>query len=286
MPGNSLNNPARQAPIRSVQGTVAIIGAGNMGGAIARALLHDLKPHQLVLIDPHPNADIESAMAAAGVSIQPDASALATRPPAVILLAVKPQAMASVAPAYRVFAASALFLSVAAGTRLESLDAWLGRPPALVRCMPNLPAAIGKGITAGIAKPGTPASACEIAEALMRAVGDFVWLQAEDQIDAVTAVSGSGPAYVFHLVECLAAAARSQGLPADVAEILARRTVEGAGALLAASDRTPEALRLSVTSPGGTTEAALRVLMDGQRNEALLVEAVAAATRRARELAG
>lgn len=286
MSGNSLNSTRGQHPVDTVPGPVAIIGAGNMGGAIARALLRHLGPGQLVLIDPHPQSDIASAMKAAGVAIHPDASGLAASPPAIVLLAVKPQAMASVAPAYRSLSSSALFVSVAAGTTLASLDAWLGAPGALVRCMPNLPASLGKAITAGIAKPGTPAPACAAAEALMRSVGDFVWLDTEAQIDAVTAVSGSGPAYVFHLVECLAAAARSQGLPADIAAILARRTVEGAGALLAASDRSPEELRISVTSPGGTTEAALKVLMDDQRNQNLLVEAVTAATRRARELAG
>lgn len=286
MSGNSLNSTRGQHPVDTVPGPVAIIGAGNMGGAIARALLRHLGPGQLVLIDPHPQSDIASAMKAAGVAIHPDASGLAASPPAIVLLAVKPQAMASVAPAYRWLATSALFVSVAAGTTLASLDTWLGAPTALVRCMPNLPASLGKAITAGIAKHGTPAPACAAAEALMRSVGDFVWLGTEAQIDAVTAVSGSGPAYVFHLVECLAAAARSQGLPADIAAILARRTVEGAGALLAASDRSPEELRISVTSPGGTTEAALKVLMDDQRNQNLLVEAVTAATRRARELAG
>lgn len=269
-----------------VPGPVAIVGAGNMGGAIARALLKHLGIGQLVLIDPQPHPDIAMAMREQGVPIHPDPAGLIARPPAIILLAVKPQAMATVAPAYRPLAASTVFLSVAAGTTLASLDAWLGGPAALVRCMPNLPASVGKSITAGVAKPGTPASACAAAEALMRSVGDFVWLETEAQIDAVTAVSGSGPAYVFHLVECLAAAARSQGLPAGIAAILARRTVEGAGALLASSDRSPEELRISVTSPGGTTEAALKVLMQGQRTENLLVEAVTAATRRSRELAG
>jgi len=257
-----------------------------MGGAIARALLKHMGKGELVLIDPEPHPDIALAMRAEGVPIHPDPSGLLASQPAIVLLAVKPQAMASVAPAYSPLAASALFVSVAAGTTLASLDTWLGGPAALVRCMPNLPASIGKAITAGVAKPGTPAAACTAAEALMRSVGDFVWLESEAQIDAVTAVSGSGPAYVFHLVECLAAAARSQGLPADIAAILARRTVEGAGALLASSDRSPEELRISVTSPGGTTEAALKILMQGQRNENLLVEAVTAATRRARELAG
>ena len=286
MSGNSLNNATRHDPVHTIPGPVAIIGAGNMGGAIARALLSVLQEGQLVLIDPSPNPAIARAMAEAGVEIRPDATHLTEKPPAVILLAVKPQVMAAVAADYRPFASTALFVSIAAGTTLASLDSWLGAPAALVRCMPNLPASIGMGITAGIAKQATPPAARAAAETLMRSVGDFVWLENESQIDAVTAVSGSGPAYVFHLVECLAAAARSQGLPDEIASALARRTVEGAGALLAASGQAPEDLRASVTSPGGTTEAALKVLMDGHRNERLLVEAVAAATQRARELAG
>lgn len=270
---------------RLIPGPVVIVGAGNMGGAIARALLRTISHDELILVDPQPNTDIAGDMADAGVRLLSDPSTLATNPPAVVLLAVKPQVMEAVAPLYRQFSKSAVFISIAAGTTIESMDAWLGQPNALIRCMPNLPAAIGKGVTAGFARPGTSQQSRAAAEALMRSVGDFVWLETEQQIDAVTAVSGSGPAYVFHLVECLAAAARSQGLPPDIADTLARRTIEGAGALLAASPQSPEALRRSVTSPGGTTEAALKVLMEGKRNETLLVEAVSAATRRASELA-
>jgi pyrroline-5-carboxylate reductase len=257
-----------------------------MGGAIARALLAARGPESLVLIDPEPPNDIAARMAKSGVPVLAGPGDLGDIEPAAILLAVKPQIMATVAPQYRRFAGRTLFISLAAGTTLQSLDTWLDRPNALVRCMPNLPASIGRGMTAGIAREGTPPDALHAAEALMRAVGDFVWLENEDQIDAVTAVSGSGPAYVFHLVECLAAAARDQGLPPHIADVLARRTVEGASALLAASDQSATDLRCAVTSKGGTTEAALNVLMHDKRNETLLTEAVAAATRRARELAG
>ena len=267
-------------------GPIVIVGAGNMGGAIARALLQPLGPEKLLLIDPAPSPRLAEDMAAAGVRLLPGHTDLGHTQPEAIVLAVKPQMMATIAPNYRPLADHAVFISLAAGTTLQSLDAWLGNPRALVRCMPNLPASIGKGITAGVARHGTPPGARVTAEALMRTVGDFIWLDAEDLIDAVTAVSGSGPAYVFHLVECMAAAGREQGLPSDIAELLARRTVEGAGALLAGSKLTPAELRRSVTSPGGTTEAALHILMDGNRNETLMIEAVAAATRRARELAG
>ena len=286
MPGNSLNRSAGTKDGNAAIGPVAIVGVGNMGGAIARALLAARGPESLVLIDPEPPNDIAARMAKSGVPVLAGPGDLGDIEPAAILLAVKPQIMATVAPQYRRFAGRTLFISLAAGTTLQSLDTWLDRPNALVRCMPNLPASIGRGMTAGIAREGTPPDALHAAEALMRAVGDFVWLENEDQIDAVTAVSGSGPAYVFHLVECLAAAARDQGLPPHIADVLARRTVEGASALLAASDQSATDLRCAVTSKGGTTEAALNVLMHDKRNETLLTEAVAAATRRARELAG
>lgn len=286
MPGNSLTSTLRPNTGGLPPGPVVIVGAGNIGGAVARALLQARGPAGLLLIDPAPTSGFAEEMATAGVRIHASHEALDQIQPAAILLAVKPQVMQSVASSYRPHAGHAVFISLAAGTTLQSLDNWLGHPQALVRCMPNLPASIGKGITAGVASLGTPATARDTAEALMRSVGDFVWLDAEDNIDAVTAVSGSGPAYVFHLVECLAAAGREQGLSPDIAGLLARRTVEGAGALLERSNMSPEELRRAVTSPGGTTEAALRVLMDNKRNEALMIEAVAAAAQRARELAG
>jgi pyrroline-5-carboxylate reductase len=284
--GNSLNRFTETKDGNAAIGPVAIVGVGNMGGAIARALLESRGPESLVLIDPEPPNDTAARMAMFGTPVLAGPGDLGDIEPATILLAVKPQIMATVAPQYRRFAGRALFVSLAAGTTLQNLDIWLDQPTALVRCMPNLPASIGRGMTAGIARAGTPPDARHAAEALMRTVGDFVWLEREDQIDAVTAVSGSGPAYVFHLVECLAAAARDQGLSPQVADLIARRTVEGAGALLAASNQSATDLRCAVTSKGGTTEAALDILMQEKRNEALLIEAVAAATRRARELAG
>jgi pyrroline-5-carboxylate reductase len=150
--------------------------------------------------------------------------------------------------------------------------------------MPNLPSSIGKGISAGFATPSTSPQQRSMTEVLMQAVGDFVWVEHEHLIDSVTAVSGSGPAYVFLLVEALAAAARDAGLPSDIAGRLARKTIEGAGALLEQSSSSPQALRESVTSPGGTTEAALRELLTDSRLEKLVTEAVRAATRRAGEL--
>jgi pyrroline-5-carboxylate reductase len=255
-----------------------------MGGAIALALAANGDASHLLLIDPAPGRALAESLSARGARFATDAAGLTNVSPTAIVLAVKPQLMAQIAPSYAPYAHRALFISVAAGTTLHSLDTWLAGPTALVRCMPNLPASIGMGVTAAVARQGTPASAKAMAEQILRTVGDFIWLYDEAQLDAVTAVSGSGPAYVFHLVECLAVAGIQQGLPEDVANLLARRTIEGAGALLGQSTSSPAELRTSVTSPGGTTEAALRVLMDNRRTETLFSEAVASATQRAREL--
>jgi pyrroline-5-carboxylate reductase len=282
--GKRLKQSGQASSIGTAAEPVVIVGAGNMGGAIAMALAANGDASHLLLIDPAPGRALAESLAARGARFATDAAGLTNVSPTAILLAIKPQLMAQVAPSYAPYAQRALFISVAAGTTLQSLDTWLAGPAALVRCMPNLPASIGMGVTAAVARQGTPASAKAMAEQILRTVGDFIWLEDEAQLDAVTAVSGSGPAYVFHLVECLAAAGIQQGLPEDVANLLARRTIEGAGALLGQSTSSPAELRTSVTSPGGTTEAALRVLMDNRRTEKLFSEAVASATQRAREL--
>jgi len=282
--GKRLKQSGQASSIGTAAEPVVIVGAGNMGGAIALALAANGDASHLLIIDPAPGRALAESLAARGARFATDAAGLTNVSPTAILLAIKPQLMAQVAPSYAPYAQRALFISVAAGTTLQSLDTWLAGPAALVRCMPNLPASIGMGVTAAVARQGTPASAKAMAEQILRTVGDFIWLEDEAQLDAVTAVSGSGPAYVFHLVECLAAAGIQQGLPEDVANLLARRTIEGAGALLGQSTSSPAELRTSVTSPGGTTEAALRVLMDNRRTEKLFSEAVASATQRAREL--
>ena len=284
MSGKRLNHSGQVSSIGTATEPVVIVGAGNMGGAIALALAASGDASHLLLIDPAPGRALAESLSARGARFAADVAGLTNVSPTAILLAVKPQLMAQVAPSYAPYAHRALFISVAAGTTLHSLDTWLAGPEALVRCMPNLPASIGMGVTAAVARQGTPASAKAMAEQILRTVGDFIWLDDEALLDAVTAVSGSGPAYVFHLVECLAAAGIQQGLPEDVANLLARRTIEGAGALLGQSASSPAELRTSVTSPGGTTEAALRVLMDNRRTETLFSEAVASATQRAREL--
>lgn len=286
MSGKRLKEPGNSDRPPAPEGDIVFVGAGNMGGAIARRLAAQGAGPRLHLVDPSPNSALVDELTPSGASFHARPDALPGKPPALIVLAVKPQIMSQVAPGWRQYARSSLFLSVAAGISLASLDAWLGNPAALVRSMPNLPALVGKGMTAAVAKPGTPDSAKAIAETTLRAVGDLVWLDDERALDAVTAISGSGPAYVFHLAECLAAAARAEGLPPGIAEILARRTIEGAGELLAQRAETPAALRQAVTSPGGTTEAALKVLMGDDRLQTLIREAVRAAASRSRELSG
>jgi pyrroline-5-carboxylate reductase len=177
-------------------------------------------------------------------------------------------------------------VSILAGKRIGDLQARLPDASAIVRAMPNLPASVQRGVTGAAASPQVSKEQREIAHALLSGVGKVEWVETEDLIDAVTAVSGSGPAYVFHLTECLARAAEAEGLPPDLAARLARATVEGAGELMHRSDLAPGALRENVTSPGGTTAAALSVLMAEDGLEALMRRAVAAARRRAAELSG
>jgi pyrroline-5-carboxylate reductase len=256
-----------------------------MGGAIARGLIAAGLGPRLLLIDPalkqanartYRNADAKTGI---------DADLIAGTSPEAIILAVKPQMMAQTAPAYAKAARTAVVISIAAGTQIESLSLWLGGSKAIVRAMPNLPASIGKGITAAYATPATTAAQRKLADRLLKAVGDLVWLEGEELLNAVTAVSGSGPAYVFMLAEAMAAAGERIGLSPPIAATLARKTIEGAGALLASNLASPADLRRSVTSPGGTTEAALKVLMADSRFERLLAEAIAAANARGFELA-
>jgi pyrroline-5-carboxylate reductase len=206
--------------------------------------------------------------------------------PEIVLLAVKPQVMDQVLPPYARFAGKAAFLSIAAGKTIAGMSRVLGGQTAIVRAMPNTPAAIGRGITVACANAGVTSSQRQHCARLLEAVGAVEWADDEGLIDAVTAVSGSGPAYVFWLAECLAEAGRKAGLPADLAERLARATVAGSGELLHRAAETPARLRENVTSPGGTTAAALAVLMAEDGLKPLMERAVAAATRRSRELAG
>lgn len=283
MPGKRLTPTDKRAP--STGRPIVIVGVGNMGGAIARGLIAAGLGPRLILIDPGMKPADARVYRKAGATTGIDADALDGTDPEALILAVKPQMMPQTAPAYAQAARDAVVISIVAGTQIESLRHWLGTPKAVVRAMPNLPASIGKGITAAHATRTTTAAQKKLAENLLRAVGDLVWLEGEELINAVTAVSGSGPAYVFLLAEAMTAAGERLGLPHDIAATLARKTIEGAGALLAANPTAPADLRRSVTSPGGTTEAALKVLMADARFEQLLAEAIAAANSRGFELA-
>jgi pyrroline-5-carboxylate reductase len=257
---------------------LVLLGCGKMGSALLKGwLARGVQPDVVHVVEPHPSDWLQSA----GVAL----NGPLPQAPAVVVLAVKPQMMAEALPQVASLAGSqTLFISIAAGTSLARLRALLG-DAAIVRAMPNTPAAIGRGITALIGNARVSAAQMALAEALMRAAGQAVRLDDEAQMDAVTAVSGSGPAYVFHLIETMAAAGTKAGLPAEMALHLARATVAGAGALAEAAEETPGQLRDNVTSPGGTTAAALKVLMDERAGfPALLDRAVAAAAARAREL--
>lgn len=263
---------------------IVIVGAGNMGGALARGLIAKGLSSDLIVIDPALNPRDGRRYRAAGATTIKSAADIAATKPRAVIFAVKPQVMPSVVPGYAPAARAAVVISIAAGTTTEKISAWLGHEAAIVRAMPNMPAAIGKGISAAFATPQVARAQRALAERILSAVGEVIWLDREDLIDPVTAVSGSGPAYVFLLVEALAKAGASVGLPPDVALKLARKTVEGAGAMLAERKEPAEDLRRAVTSPGGTTEAALKILMSERGLEPLMRAAVAAATARGQEL--
>lgn len=263
---------------------IVLVGCGNMGGALLTGWLTRGEPAAAIHVvepDPSRRAQLPTAIPCSDVADQVPAEAGA------IVLAVKPQLLAEVAPGYARHAkAGSLILSIAAGRTLASLAGWLGDQAPIVRAMPNMPAAIGRGISVAVANPFVDAAQRRLAEELLAAAGEVAWVDDEDMIDAVTAVSGSGPAYVFLLAECLAAAGTEAGLPPALAERLARTTVAGAGELLHRSAEPAAELRRRVTSPGGTTEAALAVLMAEKALPALLGEAVRRAAARARALAG
>ena len=258
---------------------LVLLGCGKMGSAMLAGWLERGLPEDSVwVLDPHPSDWVQSL----GVHV----NAGVPKAPAVVLIAVKPQMMGDALPTLAALGGGdTVFVSVAAGTPLAAFEAAFGAATPIVRAIPNTPAAIGQGITA-ICANAAGQSALGMAEALLSAVGDVVTLEGEHQMDAVTGVSGSGPAYVFHLIETLAAAGEAQGLPAPLAMQLAKATVAGAGALAMQAGEDPAQLRINVTSPNGTTQAALEVLMDAAQGfPALMPRAVAAATDRSKELA-
>ena len=259
---------------------LVLLGCGKMGSAMLEGWLKRGLPARSVwVMDPHPSDWLQ----AQGVNLNAELPA----DPAIVLVAVKPQMMAEALPVLQPLGnGTTLFLSVAAGVTIASYEATLGADTPIIRAMPNTPAAVGQGITAIVGN--TPASETQLAQAeeLLSAVGEVVRLETEAQMDAVTGVSGSGPAYVFHMIECLAAAGEAQGLAPELALQLAKATVAGAGALAMQAAQDPAQLRRNVTSPNGTTQAGLEVLMDEQAGLPPLVKAtVAAAADRSRELA-
>ncbi len=270
------------ATIHPLPASLVLAGAGKMGGAMLNGWLAGGLPAERVgVIDPTPSADLVSR----GFVLDPaDASAPS---PEVLVLAIKPQTLDSAGPDLARFAGpGTLVVSVLAGKTVADLARALPGAGAFVRAMPNLPASIGRGATGAYAGPDTTSRQRDVANGLLGANGVVEWVEREELIDAVTAVSGSGPAYLFHLVECLAAAGVAAGLESGLAGRLARATVTGAAALLDSSDLEPAELRRNVTSPGGTTAAALDIFMSDDGLGPLMRKAVSAAKRRAGELSG
>jgi len=263
---------------------LVLVGGGRMGSALLAGWLgRGLHGTAVVVVEPDADAAREIKSGNADVTVVPSMDKV-RREPAVVVLAVKPQVMSAVLPDVAQYP-RALFLSIAAGKTLDYFAQALGADAAVVRAMPNTPAAIGKGVSVCVASTNVSEAQRTLCTALLDAVGAVAWIDNEKLMDAVTALSGSGPAYVFYLIECMAAAGQAAGLPAELADMLARRTVAGAGALVEASDDESTAtLRRNVTSPNGTTEAALNVLMGENGLAPLLRHAVEAAARRSKEL--
>ena len=263
---------------------LVILGCGKMGGALLDGWLANGLPKEAVrIVDPAP-ADTIRAM---GIPVAASVDDIAETPRAV-LIAIKPQMMTDVLPGVAArFGEAPLYLSIAAGTSLADFRALLGQGIRAIRIMPNTPVAVAKGASALYPSETATPDERALAEHMMSAVGSAVWLDTEDQMDAVTGVSGSGPAYIFNMIEALAAAGEAQGLGPALAMRLARQTVIGAAALADASDETAETLRVNVTSPKGTTAAALEHLMDSESGlTPLMIRAVAASADRSRALSG
>jgi pyrroline-5-carboxylate reductase len=271
--------------IAESSGAVLLVGAGRMGGALIRGWLATQHFSAIHVIEPHPSDMLKDLAAAHAVGVHDRFDAGSLPRLDAVVLAVKPQVLKGETLLLQSLGKTgALILSIAAGVTTDFLSAGLGGNARLVRAMPNTPGAIGRGITVLYAGPKLESADHALAEMLMAGLGETLWLTDEALMDAVTAVSGSGPAYVFLMAEAMAEAGRAQGLDAATAARLARATISGAGALLAADPRDPEALRKEVTSPGGTTEAALEVLTSLGGLRALMGRAISAATMRGKQL--
>ncbi len=267
-----------------IHGTILLVGAGKMGGALIGGwLARGLNPSKIAVIDPAPPPETVKLLNERKIARDPDPKSFL---PDAIVLAVKPQAANEIVPKIAAFVKpKAVVLSVMAGRTLASLESSLPAFAAVVRSIPNTPASVGRGITVAVANKRVDGVGRALVNDLLAAVGVVEWVDDERLIDAVTAVSGSGPAYVFYLTECIAKAGIAAGLPADLAMKLARETVAGSGELLHQSQLTASKLRENVTSPGGTTAAALEVLMGKDGLEALFTRAIVTATKRSRDLA-
>jgi len=265
-----------------------LAGCGKMGGAMLTGWLEAAyTPSDIIVVEPNP-ATAQEITARFGIATVTDAQDLAgDLAPEVIVFAVKPQVMDSVVPDYARFSqGKCVYLSIAAGKTIAYFEQMLGPQAAIIRAMPNTPAAVARGITVAYANSPTSEAQKSLCDSLLSSVGEVAWSDDESQIDAVTALSGGGPAYVFLLVECLAQAGIDAGLPEELANRLARVTVAGSGELLHQSTEEPGTLRQNVTSPGGTTAEALKVLMAEDGWQPVISKAIAAATKRSQELAG
>ncbi|MFZ1952073.1 MAG: pyrroline-5-carboxylate reductase [Pseudolabrys sp.] len=271
-------------PLRKFKGRLVLAGAGKMGGAMLDGwLARGLKPKQITVIEPQPGKTIK-ALARRGLKLNPKGKAAAA---SAIVIAVKPQTAPEALPPLAAYVdKSTLVLSIMAGRTVTFLERLLPAGAAIVRAMPNTPAAVGRGISVAFANARISPSQRKLASDLLAAIGKVEWITEETRMDAVTALSGSGPAYVFLLAEAMANAGIAAGLPPALATRLARETVTGSAELMHRSDLDAETLRQNVTSPGGTTAAALDVLMGPGGFDHLLTQAIIAATRRSRELAG
>lgn len=269
----------------ALKGSLVLVGTGKMGGAMLEGWLKNgTDPSRIIAVDPSPPGEMKALIDQYAIRHNPPLDTI--KDAEVVVIAVKPQVMDSVLPNISVLKGSnPLVVSVAAGKKIAVFEEHFGKTAAVIRTIPNTPAAIGRGITAMAANPHVSESQKVLASALLSAVGEVVDVKDEYYIDAATAVSGSGPAYVFLLTECLAAAGVKVGLQADVAMKLARATVAGAGELMRTTGLPAETLRRNVTSPNGTTHAALQVLMAEHAIPEIMDKAIDAATRRSRELA-
>ncbi|MFC4272833.1 pyrroline-5-carboxylate reductase [Sneathiella chungangensis] len=266
--------------------SLLLVGCGKMGQAMLGGWIDDgIIPAEIVVIDPNAeNLAVALDLKCRGVEAAADMPT--DFMPDVIVLAVKPQIITDVLPIFRAFAEKgSLVVSIAAGTRLATFEAAFGESAAIVRAMPNTPAAVHQGMIVCCPNGHVSSAQKSDCDRLMRAIGEVAWIEDEELMDAVTGLSGSGPAYVFYMIETMTAAGVKAGLPEGLAVQLAQQTVAGAGALARASDEDAAQLRKNVTSPNGTTAAGLAVLMDDASGLGPLMErTVAAATRRSREL--